>query len=108
MFKTVVVGVKDLQAGRDALRLAQALAARDRKLTLAHVHVNATKPAPDSGAVGSAARRREALALLAALRDESQLDAEVAWARPGNEAGFAGDGARPECRPARGRREPRG
>ena len=39
MFKTVVVGVKDLQAGRDALRLAQALAARDRKLTLAHVHV---------------------------------------------------------------------
>ena len=83
MFKTVVVGVKDLQAGRDALRLAQALAARNRKLTLAHVHVSATKPAPDSGAVGSAARRREALALLAALRDESQLDAEVAWAEAG-------------------------
>ena len=80
MFENVVVGVKDLQAGRDAVCLAQALAARDRKLTLAHVQVAATKPAADSGAVGSAARRKEALGLLAALRDESHLDAELAWA----------------------------
>ncbi|MGZ6668865.1 MAG: universal stress protein [Solirubrobacteraceae bacterium] len=80
MFENVVVGVKDLQAGRDAVWLAQALAARDRSLTLAHVQVAATKPAAESGAVGSAARRREALGMLAALRDESQLDAEVAWA----------------------------
>jgi nucleotide-binding universal stress UspA family protein len=79
MFENVVVGVKDLEAGRDALCLAQALAARDKKLTLAHVQVAATKPAADSGAVGSAARRKEALALLAALREESHLDAEVAW-----------------------------
>ena len=40
----------------------------------------APKPAPDSGAAGSAARRRDALERLAALRDESQLDAEVAYA----------------------------
>jgi nucleotide-binding universal stress UspA family protein len=79
MFENVIVGVKDLEAGRDAVCLAQALAARDRKLTLAHVQVAATKPAADSGAVGSAARRKEALGLLAALREESHNDAEVAW-----------------------------
>jgi nucleotide-binding universal stress UspA family protein len=83
MYETIVVGVKDFPAGRDAVRLAQALAARHRKLTLEHVQVNAMKPAPDSGAVGSATRRREALGLLAALRDESQLDAELTWAEAG-------------------------
>jgi nucleotide-binding universal stress UspA family protein len=79
MFENVIVGVKDIQAGRDAVRLAQALAARESSLTLAHVHVVAPKPAADSGSVGSAAKRREAVGLLAALRDESQLDADVAW-----------------------------
>jgi nucleotide-binding universal stress UspA family protein len=79
MFENVIVGVKDLEAGRDAVRLAQALAARERRLTLAQVHVAASKPAPDSGSVGSAARRRNALELLVALREESQLDAHVAW-----------------------------
>ena len=79
MFENVVVGVKDLEAGRDAVCLAQALAAHERKLTLARVQVAASKPAADSGSVGSAARRKEALELLAALRDESQLNAEVAW-----------------------------
>ena len=79
MFENVVVGVKDPEAGRDAVCLAEALAARERSLTLAHVQVAASKPAPDSGSVGSAAKRQEALGLLAALRDESQLDADVAW-----------------------------
>lgn len=77
MFSNVVVGVKELEAGRDALRLARALTSAKGNLTLAHVQVVAPKPAPDSGAAGSAARRRDALARLAALRDESQLDAEV-------------------------------
>jgi nucleotide-binding universal stress UspA family protein len=79
MFENVIVGVNDLQAGRDAVRLAQALAAPESSLTLAHVHVVASKPAADSGSVGSAAKRQEALGLLGALRDELQLDAEVAW-----------------------------
>jgi len=77
MFSNVVVGVKELEAGRDALCLARALASAKGNLTLAHVHVVAPKPAPDSGAAGAAARRRDGLERLAALRDESHLDAEV-------------------------------
>ena len=79
MFENVVVSVKDLEAGRDALRLAQMLTSADGNLTLAHVQVGAPKPAPDSGAAASAARRRVALERLAVLRDECQLDAELAW-----------------------------
>jgi nucleotide-binding universal stress UspA family protein len=77
MFSNVVVGVKELEAGRDALCLARALASAKGNLTLAHVQVVAPKPAPDSGAAGFAARRRDALERLAALRDELQLDAEL-------------------------------
>ena len=77
MFSNVVVGVKELEAGRDALRLARALTSANGNLTLAHVQVVAPKPAPDSGAAGAAARRRGALERLAALRDESPLDAEL-------------------------------
>ena len=77
MFSSVVVGVKEPEAGRDALCLARALASAKGNLTLAHVHVVAPKPAPDSGASGAAARRRDRLERLAALRDESHLDAEV-------------------------------
>lgn len=77
MFSNVVVGVKEPEAGRDALRLAQALTSATGNLTLANVQVVAPKPAPDSGAVGAAARSSDTLARLAALRDENQLDAEV-------------------------------
>jgi nucleotide-binding universal stress UspA family protein len=77
MFSNVVVGVKQLEAGRDALCLARALTSAKGNLTLAHVQVVAPKPAPDAGAAGAAARRREALERLVGLRDESQLDAEV-------------------------------
>ena len=79
MFSSVVVGVKELEAGRDALRLARTLISATGNLTLAHVQVTAPKPAPDSGAVGAAARRRDELGRLAALRDESQLDAELVY-----------------------------
>jgi hypothetical protein len=57
MFSSVVVGVKELAAGRDALRLAQALTSATGTLTLAHVQVTAPKPAPASGAAGATARR---------------------------------------------------
>jgi nucleotide-binding universal stress UspA family protein len=80
MFDNVIVGVNDLDAGRDALWLAGALASGDRRLTLAHVQVLGSKPAPDSGAAGSAAARRSALERLTALRGQSQLDAEVVCA----------------------------
>ena len=80
MFSNAIVGVKELEAGRDAIRLARLLTSANGILTLACVRVVAAKPAPDSGAAGSAAKRRYALERLAALRDESQLDAEVAYA----------------------------
>jgi nucleotide-binding universal stress UspA family protein len=80
MFSNVVVGVKELEAGRDALCLARPLTSANGNLTLAHVQVVAPKPAPDSGAAGAAARHREALERLTALRDESRLDAEVVCA----------------------------
>ena len=80
MFSNVVVGMKDLEASRDALCLALALTSATGKLTFAHVQVVAPKPAPDSGAAGSAAKRRDALEELAARRDESQLDAELVYA----------------------------
>ena len=79
MFSSVVVGVKELEAGRDALCLARALTSANGNLTLAHVQVVAPTPAPDSGAAGAAARRRDALECLTALRDESRLDAEVVY-----------------------------
>jgi nucleotide-binding universal stress UspA family protein len=77
MFSNVVVGVKELEAGRDALCLARPLTSANGNLTLAHVQVVAPKPAPDSGAAGAAARHQDALERLTALRDESRLDAEV-------------------------------
>lgn len=61
MFSSVVVGVKELEAGRDAPCLAGALTSANGNLTLAHVQVVAPKRAPDSGAVGAAARRHGAL-----------------------------------------------
>jgi hypothetical protein len=79
MFSNVVVGVKELEAGRDALCLARAFTSAKGNLTLAHVQVVAPRPAPDSGAAGAAARRRDALERLTALRDEFRLDAEVVY-----------------------------
>jgi nucleotide-binding universal stress UspA family protein len=77
MFSNVVVGVKEPATGRDALCLTRALTSARGNLTLANVQVVAPKPAPDSGAVGSATRRRDPLERLTELRDESQLDAET-------------------------------
>jgi nucleotide-binding universal stress UspA family protein len=77
MFENVLVGVKNIDGDRDSLRLAQALVSQTGRLTLAYVQVVATKPAPDSGSARYAATRRYALEQVAALRDESQLDADV-------------------------------
>ena len=79
MFSNVVVGVKELEAGRDALCLARPLTSATGNLTLAHVQVVAPKPAPDSGAAGASAKRQDALERLTALREELRLDAEVVY-----------------------------
>ena len=77
MFEEVVVGVGDDDTGRDAVALGKELVSAHGRLTLVHVHVVASKPAPDSGAVGDAAKRRYACELLTALSDEFSVDARV-------------------------------
>jgi nucleotide-binding universal stress UspA family protein len=79
MFENVVVGIRDDgAAARDAIALSRELVSRQGELTLLHVYVVASKPAPDSGAVGDAAKRRHALERLTALAAELELDAQVA------------------------------
>jgi nucleotide-binding universal stress UspA family protein len=78
MFEEVVVGVGHDESGRDALALAKQLVSPRGGLTLLYVLVVASKPAPDSGAVGDAGRRRYALGRLAALADELSVGAQVA------------------------------
>jgi nucleotide-binding universal stress UspA family protein len=72
MFKNVIVGVADLEAGRDALALALQLASGDRPLMLAYVQAVMPKPGPDSGALSLAADRRRALERLAPLQGQSR------------------------------------
>jgi hypothetical protein len=67
MFEEVVVGVGDDDTGRDAVALGKELVSAHGKLTLVNVHVVSSKPAPDSGAVGDAAKRRYASERLTAL-----------------------------------------
>lgn len=55
MFEEVVVGVGDDDTGRDAVTLGNELVSGQGRITLLHVHVVSSKPAPDSGAVGDAA-----------------------------------------------------
>jgi nucleotide-binding universal stress UspA family protein len=80
MFNRVVVGIKDFESDNDALGLGQALCSQGGALTLAHVQVGMSRPAPDSGATRRAATRRHAFERLAGLRDEWRLDADVVCA----------------------------
>lgn len=77
MFENVIVGVDDYDAGRDAVALATLLRSRHGALTLAYVYVVASKPAPDSGAVTDAEKRRRALKRLDEARDEWSVDAQT-------------------------------
>ena len=76
MFKHVVVGIREDEAGLDAIALARELLAPDGTLTLLHVQVVAMKPS-DSGVVRDRAKRRQALDRLTALAHGLELDAEV-------------------------------
>jgi len=77
MFEEVVVGVGAGDSGRDAVALAKKLVSAQGRITLLHVHVVAPKPAPDSGAVGDAAKRRYARERLSALAADFSVDAQV-------------------------------
>ena len=77
MFDNVIIGADDAEAGRDALALAEQLAARHGQVTLAYVQVGAPPPDPDSAALSLAADRQPVVEALRSLRDESHLDARV-------------------------------
>ncbi|MBV8940666.1 MAG: universal stress protein [Solirubrobacterales bacterium] len=79
MFEKVLVGVGGDKAGGDAIALAKGLVSPQGELTLLHVYVVTSKPAPDSGAVGEAAKRRYERQRLAALAGEFEIDARAAW-----------------------------
>jgi nucleotide-binding universal stress UspA family protein len=78
MFGDVLAGIRDREAGRDAVALARELVAPRGKLTLVHVDVVTAKPAPDSAAARDASHRREALEQLTSLSRELRVDAELA------------------------------
>jgi nucleotide-binding universal stress UspA family protein len=86
MFDNVIIGVDDLEGGRDALALARQLASPDRHLTLAYVQVVMPRPDDDSGAVSLAADRRPALERLESLRDASHIGARVLAVQAGSVA----------------------
>ena len=75
MFDNIIIGADDAKAGRDALALAQQLAAPHGQVTLAYVQVGAPPPDPDSAAMSLAADRQPVVEALRSLRDESHLDA---------------------------------
>lgn len=79
MFRNIVVGVRDVQAGRDAIALAARLRAPEDAVTLLHVDVVTGRPAPDSGGVVGAAKRLTSLDRLTRLADEFAIEAEVAY-----------------------------
>ena len=77
MFEQVVVGNRDDEAGRDAIALAMELVSGDGAVTLLHVQVISARPAPDSGAVGAAAKYRYAIERLTTLANECAIAARV-------------------------------
>jgi nucleotide-binding universal stress UspA family protein len=79
MFEHVVVGVRAEEAGRDAIALAKVLKSAHAELTLLHVHVAVSKPAPDSVPAWETAERHSALERLAALAAECAPGAQVSW-----------------------------
>jgi nucleotide-binding universal stress UspA family protein len=78
MFKNVLVGVGDREGGQDALALARQLVSSDGALTLVQVQVVTRKPSADSGLVREAQERQRELGMLASLRDEADVDADLA------------------------------
>lgn len=77
MFENVVVGVKDLEAGLDALELARQLVSPAGQLLLVNVHDTVLGPFPKSDPQWQASERRRALEQLGPPRTEAGVDAEL-------------------------------
>jgi nucleotide-binding universal stress UspA family protein len=80
MFANVVVGVPtDDRVGNDAIVLASQLLAPRGQLALVHVLVVTDKPAPDSGSVHAAAKRRHTVEELTDLAQQFAIAAQIAY-----------------------------
>jgi nucleotide-binding universal stress UspA family protein len=79
MFKQIVVGVDGREGGRDAVALARLLVAAGGKLTLAHVVPGDAHRRPGAGAADEAPEAERAEVLLATVREETGVEAQLRW-----------------------------
>lgn len=79
MFKKVVVGVDDGEGGRDAIALAQVLAAQGSELTLAQVYQGDSDPSRASSPDYEAAQHERIQKLLEKLSEETGVLAQLRW-----------------------------
>ena len=77
MFNNVVVGVDDLERGRDALELAKAVISDDAEVALVYVEVLQGDPAVETDTGADAETQRFGLERLGRLRDELHPGASV-------------------------------
>jgi nucleotide-binding universal stress UspA family protein len=86
MFESVVVGVDDYEAGRDALELAKQLVSLDGDLLLVYVEVVMRAPGLDTDPTWQLDDRRRALQRLASVRDAAHADAQLLTVQAGSVA----------------------
>jgi nucleotide-binding universal stress UspA family protein len=77
MFDHIIVGVDGRDSDRDALALAQRLGSSDAEITLAHIYLGELYPWRGSSAAYDSAERQDTEQLLARIRDEIGLSAEI-------------------------------
>jgi nucleotide-binding universal stress UspA family protein len=77
MFANVIVGVDSSATGRDAVKLALALADDGARIALAHVHGAVPTPGRAPSAATEAHEHERAMALLEAEREETGVAAEL-------------------------------
>jgi len=79
MFKNVVVGVDDGEGGRDAIALAQVLAAQGSELTLAQVYQGDSQVSRASSPDYEVAQHERIRKRLESVSDEAGVNAELRW-----------------------------
>ena len=79
MFSKVLVGVDDGEGGRDAIALAQVLAAQGSELTLAQVYQGDSDPSRASSPDYEAAQHERIHKLLEKLSEETGVEAQLRW-----------------------------
>lgn len=79
MFSKVLVGVDDGEGGRDAIALAQVLAAQGSEVTLAQVYQGDSEPSRASSPGYEAAQHERIHKLLEKLSEEAGVEAQFRW-----------------------------